>query len=127
MTVSSIPNYIPCWNCNADVNQHGGAYCEEFDAYHCNMCDNADGIECVICASEQIETTHAYCPTGALSLTTDYLQDTIIPLAERIDWNEEMDIEYHKMQILHTIVPNDRNVQEWIYNRAQQFMERCLV
>ena len=71
MTVSSIPNYKPCWFCNADVNQHGGAYCEEFDAYHCNMCDNADGIECVICKSEQIETRHSYYPIGALTLTTE--------------------------------------------------------
>lgn len=59
MTVSSIPNYKPCWNCNADVNKYGGGFCEEFDAYHCDKCDNK-GVDCPICVSEGIETTHAY-------------------------------------------------------------------
>tara|TARA_R110002020_G_scaffold16421_8_gene57989 strand:- start:3251 stop:3454 length:204 start_codon:yes stop_codon:yes gene_type:complete len=59
-----------------------------------------------------------------LSLITDYVQDTVIPLAEQIDWDEEVYHEVHKMQVLYTLVPNDRNVQEWIYKRAEQFMER---
>ena len=57
MTVSSVPNFTPCWLCDNDVNAVGGLFCSEFDAYCCKDHIINSRI-CPVCDCEGVSTPH---------------------------------------------------------------------